>query len=102
VESSDGHDALAKVKSVAPDIVLLGIQMPGRNGFEVLRAIRSLDLSHSCRVVALTAFAMERDRERILASGFDGYIAKPVSISGVREQVRRLLNSSPEPASHEF
>jgi CheY-like chemotaxis protein len=102
VESSDGHDALAKVKSVAPDIVLLDIQMPGRNGFEVLRAIRSLDLLRSCRVVALTAFAMEGDRERILASGFDGYIAKPVSISGVREQVRRLLNSLSEPASHEF
>ncbi len=94
IESSDGSDALLKVQSETPDIVLLDIQMPGLDGFEVLRAIRGLDPPVPCPVLAVTAFVMDGDRERMLASGFDGYIAKPVSISHVREQVRRILNSS--------
>jgi len=94
LESSDGSDALLKVQSETPDIVLLDIQMPGLDGFEVLRAIRGLEPPVPCRVLAVTAFVMDGDRERMLASGFDGYIAKPVSISHVREQVRRILNSS--------
>jgi CheY-like chemotaxis protein len=102
VESSDGHDALAKVESEAPDVVLLDIQISGLDGFEVLHAIRGLEPPRPRRIFALTAFAMEGDRVRILASGFGGYIAKPVSISDVREQIRRLLNSSSKTASHEF
>ena len=74
--------------------MLLDIQMPGLDGFEVLRAIRGLQPPVPCRVLAVTAFVMDGDRDRMLASGFDGYIAKPVSISHVREQVRRILNSS--------
>jgi CheY-like chemotaxis protein len=94
LESSNGSDALLKIQSETPDILLLDIQMPGLDGFEVLRAIRGLQPPVPCRVLAVTAFVMDGDRERMLASGFDGYIAKPVSISHVREQVRRILNSS--------
>ena len=101
IESSDGSDALLKVQSETPDIVLLDIQMPGLDGFEVLRAIRALKPHVPCGVLAVTAFVMDGDRERMLASGFDGYIAKPVSISHVREQVRRILNSSPK-VGHEI
>ena len=102
VESADGSEALLKVRSETPDIVLLDIQMPGLDGFEVLRAIRGLTPPVPCRVLALTAFAMDGDRERILAAGFDGYIAKPVSILHVREQVRRILTSSSKSASHDL
>jgi len=94
LESSDGSDALSKVQSETPDIVLLDIQMPGLDGFDVLRVIRGLQPPVPCRVLAVTAFVMDGDRDRMLASGFDGYIAKPVSISHVREQVRRILHSS--------
>jgi len=76
--------------------------MPGLDGFEVLRAIRALEPPVPCRVLALTAFAMGGDRERILASGFDGYVAKPVSISHVRDEVWRILNSSSHSASHDL
>ena len=102
VEASDGRDALLKVNIERPDIALIDIQMPGLDGFEVLRAVRALEPPVPCRVLALTAFAMGGDRERILASGFDGYIAKPVSISHVREQVRRILNSASETVGHEI
>jgi len=101
VEASDGRDALLKVNIERPDIALIDIQMPGLDGFEVLRAVRALEPPVPCRVLALTAFAMGGDRERILASGFDGYIAKPVSISHVREQVQQLLKSLSRSASYE-
>jgi len=102
VESSDGKDALLKIQSEPPDIVLLDIQMPGLDGFEVLQAIRDTKPPIPCRVLAVTAFVMDGDRERMLASGFDGYIAKPVSISHVREQVQRILNSASKSADHEL
>ena len=101
VEASNGRDALLKIITERPDIALVDIQMPGLDGFEVLRAIRALVPLVSCRVVALTAFAMDGDRERFLASGFDGYIAKPVSISHVRDEVRRFLGTSSHSDSHE-
>ncbi|HYL15824.1 MAG TPA: response regulator [Terriglobales bacterium] len=102
IEASNGHDALLKVTIERPDIALIDIQMPGLDGFAVLRAIRALEPPVPCRVLALTAFAMDGDRERMIASGFDGYIAKPVSISHVREQVRWILNSAYKSASHEL
>ena len=100
VEASNGPDALLKVTTEQPDIALIDIQMPGLDGFEVLRAIRTLEPPVRCRVLALTAFAMDGDRERILASGFDGYIAKPVSISRVRDQVRQILDVPSHSDSH--
>lgn len=102
VEASNGNDALAKVRSERPQLVLLDIQMPELNGFEVLRQIRALDPTVRCQILALTAFAMEGDRERVLAAGFDGYIAKPISITKVRETVRRLLNLQSHSATHEI
>ena len=102
LESSDGKDALLQVKTESPDLVLLDIQMPGLNGFELLHAIRNLDPPATCNVLALTAFAMDGDRQRILASGFDGYITKPISISDLREKVRQVLNLRSRSASHEL
>jgi CheY-like chemotaxis protein len=102
VDSSDGTDALLKVQRETPDIVLLDIEMPGLDGFELLREIRTLDPPVPCAVLAVTALVMDGDEERTLASGFDGYIAKPVSISNVREQVRQILNSAPKSAGHEI
>ena len=102
VQASNGRDALLKIMAERPDIALVDIQMPGLDGFEVLRAIRVLEPPVACRVIALTAFAMDGDRERMIDSGFDGYIAKPVSISHVREQVRRILNSAAKSAPHDI
>ena len=92
VEASDGREALNKIRTELPDLVLLDIQMPALDGFAVLRAARDLDPPSSARFIALTAFAMESDRQRIGQAGFDGYVAKPISISDVRKQVNRILS----------
>jgi CheY-like chemotaxis protein len=87
MEASDGRDALAKIRETLPDLVLLDIQMPELDGYAVLREIRSDPALRDVRVVALTAFAMQGDRERALEAGFDDYLTKPVSVAKLKAQL---------------
>ena len=86
-EAADGQEALEKIREAPPDLVLLDIQMPGLGGFDVLREIRKDPQLHNLRVVALTAFAMQGDRERALEAGFDDYITKPITLAKLKEQI---------------
>ena len=78
VEFSEGHDAIIGMKECKPDWVFLDISLPGIDGIEVLRRIRSDDNLRQIPVFALTAHGMIGDRERFLALGFDDYIGKPI------------------------
>lgn len=91
VEASDGAEAVAKAREYTPDLILLDLQMPLLDGFDVVRTLRS-DLQFAMvPVVALTASAMHGDREKALEAGFTGYIAKPVRVAVLRTEVARLL-----------
>ncbi len=90
IEAADGRDALEKIRTAAPDLVLLDLEIPQLDGYAVLREVRKDTSVASMRIVAVTARAMRGDREGALAAGFDGYISKPVSATIVREYVRRL------------
>src|SRR5207237_8577027 len=74
-----------------PALVLLDIQLPGRDGFGVLADVKQLAGDSPWKVVALTAHAMPGDRDRALAAGFDGYITKPIDVRGFAEEVARYL-----------
>ncbi|HEV2200198.1 MAG TPA: response regulator [Bryobacteraceae bacterium] len=87
VEAADGREALRKIREDRPDLVLLDIQMPEMDGFAVLREVRRDPELRGLRVVALTAFAMQGDRERALEAGFDEYITKPVTIAKLKSQL---------------
>ncbi len=87
LEASDGREALAKIRESRPDLVLLDIQMPEMDGYQVVREIRSDPALKSLRVVALTAFAMQGDRERALEAGFDDYVTKPVTVGKLKAQL---------------
>ncbi len=91
LEAHDGKEALRILRDAAPDLVLLDLQIPIHNGYEVLREIRGDDRLAAVPVVALTASAMQGDRERALAAGFTGYIAKQVALAEIRDEVNRLL-----------
>ncbi len=86
---------MKKIRETLPDLVLLDIQMPEMDGYAVLREIRSDPALKRLRVVALTAFAMEGDRERAIEAGFDDYLTKPVTIAKLKAQ----LNPPPEIAT---
>jgi len=78
VEFSEGQDAIIGMKECKPDWVFLDISLPGIDGIEVLRRIRSDNDLRQIPVFALTAHAMIGDRERFLALGFDAYVGKPI------------------------
>lgn len=77
-EYESGPAALAGCAARPPQVILLDISLPGMDGGEVLRRLRGDDALRSIPVIALTAHAMAGDRERFLAMGFDGYVAKPI------------------------
>jgi two-component system cell cycle response regulator DivK len=85
-----GEGLLETIERTTPDLVLMDIQLPGQDGFALLREIRQSPFS-TLRVVALTAHAMTGDRERALEAGFDGYITKPIDIRNFPTQVSRAL-----------
>ncbi len=77
-----------------PTLVLLDIQLPGRDGYSVLADVKRMEGAHPWKVVALTAHAMPGDREKTLAAGFDGYLSKPIDVRTFPDEVARLLSSS--------
>ncbi|MEO7986548.1 MAG: response regulator [Gemmatimonadales bacterium] len=89
-ELTGGDGLLATIGDTDPELVLMDIQLPGRDGFALLHQIR--ESAHGrLRVLALTAHGMTGDRERALEAGFDGYITKPIDIRSFADQVRRAL-----------
>lgn len=78
VEYENGPSALAGITSQRPDLVLLDISLPGMDGNEILKHIRTNPILRDLPVIALTAHAMAGDREKFLAAGFDDYITKPI------------------------
>jgi CheY-like chemotaxis protein len=89
-EAANGREALDLIRKSPPDIVLLDLQMPVMDGFAVIHAVRSDEHLRLLTVIALTASAMLGDRERAIAAGFDSYIAKPISLENVRNQIRQV------------
>jgi CheY-like chemotaxis protein len=76
--ATSGAEGIRLAREQRPDLVLMDIQMPEMDGYEATEAIRAQPGLDDCRIVAVTAFAMVGDQRRILSSGFDGYIAKPI------------------------
>jgi len=93
VEATSGEDGVRLAEETSPDLILMDLQLPGIDGAEALRQIRSGDHNSGVPVVAVTAFAMADDRDRAFASGFDGYVEKPISARALPEQVRDFLES---------
>jgi len=89
----NGRDCLDALKGHSFDLVLMDIQMPVMSGDEALREIRSRELTtgrHQA-VIALTAYSLRHDRERFLNEGFDGYVSKPVEITVLLDEIKRVL-----------
>ena len=87
----DGDAALAAVEDRAPDLILLDVMTPGRDGYEICQTIRANPAWRAVKIVMLTAKSREVEREKGLALGADDYITKPFSTRELVDRVKRLL-----------
>lgn len=92
IEAVDGEDALHKAVSEKPDIILMDISIPKIDGYEVTRRLKTLAEFRRVPVIALTAHAMKGDREKALSAGCEGYIAKPMNIRELPDQIKYYIN----------
>ncbi len=92
VEAEDGLSAIRQAQRELPDLILMDINIPGMDGFEVTTRLRSIATLANVPIVALTASAvMEGDRERTLVAGCDGYLQKPVDVDRLPEQLSEFI-----------
>jgi two-component system cell cycle response regulator DivK len=95
LETREGLQALSLARLHRPDLILMDIQLPEISGLEVTKWLKDDEALAGIPVVAVTAFAMKGDEERIRAGGCAAYIAKPISVSHFLETIRKFL----EPAA---
>ena len=94
LETRNGMDALSIAKEHHPDLIIMDIQLPEVSGLEVTKWIKDDDELHDIPVVAVTAFAMKGDEERIREGGCEAYIAKPISIPAFIETIRKFIGDA--------
>jgi len=89
--AEDGLGGVDLARRLLPDLILSDVQLPDIGGFEVVRRLHDDALTKNIPLVAVTAMAMVGDRERVLAAGFDGYLAKPIDPESFVEQIEAYL-----------
>jgi two-component system, cell cycle response regulator DivK len=91
IEARSGEEGITCALNRKPDIILMDLQLPGIDGTQAMREIRGSASGANVPIVALTAFAMSEDRERVLRNGFDGYLSKPISVRDLARQITEFL-----------
>ena len=96
VETKDGLEAISLTRNLRPDLILMDIQLPEISGLDVTQRIKSEDDIKEIPIIAVTAFAMKDDEEKILSAGCEAYISKPISIDHFLATVRKFLGETVE------
>ena len=91
IEARDGLEALDITSREIPDLILMDIQLPGLDGYETTRRIKADERLNELPVIALTAYAMRGDREKVLEAGCSGHIEKPIDHATFVEEVEKYL-----------
>jgi two-component system cell cycle response regulator DivK len=94
VSADDGPRGIELARSLAPDLILLDIQLPGMDGYAVARALREIPALRATPVISVTSYAMVGDRERSLAAGCNGYIEKPINPETFVGEIERFIPPS--------
>ena len=93
MQTSDGHSVLGMVRESRPDLIIMDIQLPEISGLEITQMLKSDEDLKSIPVIAVTAFAMKGDEQKIREGGCEDYISKPISVSGFIETVQKHLGT---------
>jgi two-component system, cell cycle response regulator DivK len=94
IQTRNGFEALELAGKHRPDLILMDIQLPEVSGLEVTRWLKDDDELCQIPIVAVTAFAMKGDEERIRSGGCEAYISKPISVMSFLETIRRFIGPS--------
>jgi len=94
IEAETGPRGLELAEQVRPDLILLDIQLPGMDGYQVARALRSTEALRAIPIVAVTSYAMVGDREKCLAAGAEGYVEKPIDPATFVGEIEEFLRRS--------
>jgi CheY-like chemotaxis protein len=92
LEAANGIEALEMIRRSEPDLAFLDIRMPGMDGIGVVHELRKDIRFEALPVIAVTAYAMPGDRERVVEAGFDSYITKPIDVDDLQKQVQALFD----------
>nr|WP_026147908.1 response regulator [Robiginitomaculum antarcticum] len=90
-QTREGLKAIELAKTYKPDLILMDIQLPGVSGLEVTKWIKNDKTTKDIPVIAVTAFAMKGDEKRIRDGGCQGYISKPISVTGFLSTIRKFV-----------
>jgi CheY-like chemotaxis protein len=88
----DAQEALTHLEEVVPRLILMDLQLPGVDGFELTRRLKTEARTQGVRIVAVTSYAMPGDAQRALAAGCDGYVSKPIDVRSFTGQIAHYLN----------
>lgn len=92
LEATDGEEGLKMAQEGRPDLIVLDIQLPKMEGTEVAKRLRAMPEFDGIPLIALTAYAMKGDQERILEAGFDSYMSKPIDTRELPSLVAQMLS----------
>jgi len=102
LQATDGEQALAIAKRERPDLILMDLNLPKMTGFEVTRKLRQTPGLSQIPIIALTAYAMKGDRERVIESGCDGYLTKPIDTRQLPGVVAEMLRRGKDSPKHQW
>ena len=91
LEATDGEQALEIALRGMPDLIMMDMQLPKMSGLEVTRRLRQMPTFNHTTIIALTAYAMKRDREEVIESGCDAYLSKPVNTRELPAVIAEML-----------
>lgn len=91
--ASRAEEALIILENTKPKLILMDIQLPGMDGFQLTKLLKNNPSYKDIPIIAVTAYAMKGDKEKILAAGCDGYIAKPIDTRTLPDIIRGYLDS---------
>ena len=91
IEARDGEEGVARARSDRPDLILMDVSLPKMDGWEATRRIKADEATRQIPIIAVTAHALDDDREKATQVGCDGYLAKPVAPRRVVEEVERFI-----------
>jgi len=94
MQAKDGQEALAAISSHKPDLILLDLMLPRLDGFQVMRILKQDERTASIPVIAITAMAQPKDKERAVAAGAVDFIDKPFDLDEVADKIRSYLNGA--------